>query len=234
MDENMLYSSSAGLESRPTRIHRTWHYEEQVDKKVVYHTISVNGKRFTHISETEETGKKTKKRSDINLNDVRYVTARYATTRNIIATVIFAILAALFFIASLVFFFGDMDELGIVAGIFMIIIGISMALTARKIYIKSYACSFVLEMEMYVKARTFINEKISYGINNADFGQSKDRRPSLVGIAFLIIVWPIGILYLLKRLRSRGGRVRQSTYKLIMDSAVGNDIVITLGNVVGK
>lgn len=222
MYENMMNTTEVNTEKTSSgKIHKTWHYAEKVNKHVVEHTIAVHGNRLTHIAEVNELSQAKKERSDISLKNLRSVSSYYGYSRNLVAVIVLGLISLFFLIMSFSMLggeggFGIFAVMFIVAAIFGVIA--YLLYTIKK-------PSFVLQIETYDKARHVMHEKISHGSVGVSFAQQKLSYPQ---IALMIIIWPIGLIYLLTRTKRKGG----NKYKFMMDVETGHDIIDTLGELI--
>ena len=170
------------------------------NKHVTHHTITLTKDGFTHESEIKETAQAMRQRTDLSLKNVNSVTTYYGMSRNIIGTIILALLSVLFVIVAIVGFANDTAAVGVVG----LIASIIMALVAYLIF-KRIKPSFILEIETIITNGILKTTSLSYGNATIDLGKKK------------------GIFsFLFKRNKS-------AKYKFEMDPAVGNSIVDTIG-----
>ena len=219
MNENIFTGSEMNPENNSSsrKLNKTWVYSEKLNKHTVHHTLSVQGDRLTHVSEVKEAARAMKQRSDIRLSDVRTVNSYYGLSRNLIGVIILGILSAMCLFGAIAIM---AEEGGIAGGLVVLVLAAGFAGLAYLLF-KRIKPAFVLEIEMYVKARKVIREKFSYGSAAINFTKKKITPTEL---AVMIIIWPIGLIYLLRH--AKKGSVK---YKFIMDPETGNDIVNTLG-----
>ncbi len=197
------------------KLSKTWTYTEKLNKHVTHHTLSIQGKRFSHQAEIKEASQMMRQRTDFNLDNVRAVNSYYGLSRNIVLTIILAILALAGLVLAVVGIAGD-------AGIALLIVGLVVAavfaLLAVLVYRKTKP-AFILEIETAVPMGETKTNSFAYGSASINFGK---KRHSFLFYIFLIVLFPIGILYLL--FHSKGNK-----YKFAMDAETGLDIVDTIG-----
>ena len=192
---------------------KSWSYSEKAAKHTIYHTISVSKERFTHEQQIKEASQAMRKRTDVSLKNVNSVSSSFGLQRNIKATVILAVLAALAFFIGLIQLF-DSTGFGIVLIISAVILGALAFLIYRKVKL-----TFMLEIET-VHTGNLKQSGLSYGNTEIDFGKSKH---SLLFYLALIVIFPLGIIYLITTTKSN------NIYKFEMDAEIGNEIVDTVG-----
>ena len=193
---------------------RTWNYTEKTNKHVTHHTITVNKKRFTHEAEIKEASQAMRQRTDISLNNVSAVSTYYGLSRNLAAVMICIAFAVAFFILGIVGFVKEAAVLGVIG----LILFALMLVIAYFVY-KMIKPAFVLELETYIPQSTLRKHSLSYGSASIDFSKKKH---SVIFYVFLIVFFPIGIIYLLTR-------NTKTKYKFVMEPEVGNNIVDTIG-----
>ena len=98
MEENYTPVNSEATEEK---LSKTWSFTEKNNKHTTYHTFTIQGKRFSHQAELREAAQSYRQRTDFNLDNVYAVNSYYGVTRNLVGTVILAILAAIAGICSL-------------------------------------------------------------------------------------------------------------------------------------
>ena len=198
------------------KLYKSWQYTEKYNKHETHHTLSIQGKRFTHTAEIKEASQAMKQRTDFNLDNVRQVNSYYGLSRNIVAVVLLVLLAIACFALVIAGFAGEMMPLGFV-GLVLVALFILLAVLVYK-RIKP---AFILEIETAVPMSTLTTNAFAYGSATVNFGKKKH---SPLFYLILVVLWPIGILYLLF------GRKGGNKYKFIMDPETGMDIVDTIGS----
>ena len=220
MYENMINNTELNTEKKTSgKINKTWHYAEKMNKHVVEHTISVNGNRLTHVSEVNELSQAMKQRSDISLKNLRAVSSYYGFSRNLVAVIILALLAAAFLIIG----FALMDSAGFGIFLVMFVFAAIFGVIAYILYTIKKP-SFVLQIETYDNAKYVVDERLAYGNTSISFGKKK---LSYKQILIMVIIPIIGICYLLFRSKKKGNK-----YKFMMDPETGHDIINTLGELI--
>ena len=180
---------------------KTWNYSEVTNKHVTHHTITLTKDRFTHESEIKETAQAMRERTDVSLKNVNAVTTYYGLSRNIVGAIIAAVFAVLFLVIAII---GFASEDMVVIGVIGIILCLVLALVAYLIF-KKIKPSFYLEIETVINNGILRNTSLAYGNANINLGPKKGL-----------------FSFLFKRNKS-------TKYKFVMDPAVGNDIVDTIG-----
>ena len=201
------------LENSAPVIDKSWTYTEKNNKTTTYHTISIKGKKFSHIAEIKETARTMRQRSDFNISNVRSVNSFYGTTRNMFGVILCAILAAIAVIVAIVMLTDDNTGLGIG----LLVLGGILGFAAFMIY-KNIKPSFYLEIETVVPMGTLTTNTFIYGNPETDF--NKDTKSNVIIDFFKTLFRP-----LLRLFKRRGNK-----YKFEMDPETGLDIIDTLGD----
>ena len=209
MEENYTYISEGSSPSK------SWSFTEENKKHVTYHTFTIAGKRFSHQAEVREAAHSYRQRTDFNLDNVNSVNSYYGLSRNVVGTAILAILAVAGFAGGIYGLFSDMGP----ASFAILAVGALFALFSYLTY-KNASPSFMLEIETVVPQGQLKKQSFAYGNADASFGK---KGPGLIGGLFLLIFFPIGILYLISR-SNKGNK-----YKFKMDEQTGLEIVDTIG-----
>ena len=195
---------------------KVWEYSEQTNKHTTYHTIIVTKQRFTHEAQIKDAGQAMRQRTDLSLKEVNSVSTYFGLSRNLVATILMALLAALFLVVAIAALATDSS---VAIAVVMLVLAILFVVLAILIY-KKIKPSFTLEIETIIRNGLLKQSTLSYGNTAVTLDKKK---PSLLTYLFMTVVFPIGIIYLLTR-KSKGGK-----YKFIMAPEVGNEIVDTLG-----
>ncbi len=195
---------------------KTWCYSEKNNKHVTNHKLTVSKNRFTHEAQVKEASQAMKQRTDISLKNVNSVNAYYGLSRNIRGTIIAALIAVLAFIGAIAMFASESTVVGVV----LIVVAALLGLLAWLIY-RTIKPAFILEIETLLPPGTAKNNAFAYGSATVSFGK---KHHSAFFYLMLVVVWPIGIVYLLTHSRAKGNK-----YKFEMSPEVGNEIVDTLG-----
>lgn len=197
------------------KLYKSWQYTEKYNKHETHHTLSIQGKRFTHVSEIKEASQAMKQRTDFSLDNVVQVNSYYGLSRNIVAVVLLVLLSIACFSLVIAGFAGNMMPIGLV-GLVLVALFILLAVLVYK----RIRPAFILEIETAIPKSTIRNNAFAYGSATINFGKKKH---SIIFYLVLVVLWPIGILYLLF------GRKGGNKYKFIMDPETGMDIVDTIG-----
>ena len=195
---------------------KTWQYTEQTNKHTTHHTITLTKQRFTHEAQIKEAGQAMRQRTDLSLKEVNSVSTYFGLSRNLVATILMVVLAVISVAAAIILL---ANEAPAVVGIIFFVLAILFGVVAFLIY-KKIKPSFTLEIETIIRNGLLKKATLSYG--NATVNLDK-KKPSPIACLFMIIIFPVGIIYLLTR-NNKGGK-----YKFIMDPEVGNEIVDTIG-----
>ena len=200
---------------------KTWNYVEKQNRHVTHHTISICGKRFSHQAEVREASQAMKQRTDFNLDNVKSVNSYYGLSRNMAAVIICALIAVIAIVAAIGVFAGSAasgeEEMAPVAFVFVIIAAL-FGVLAFFIY-KKIKPAFILEIETVIPMGQIVSNRFAYGSATVDFGKKKH---SPIFYLFLIVCFPVGIIYLLTKNKS-------NKYIFEMDEATGMEIVDTIG-----
>lgn len=230
MEENYTTVNSEATEAK---LCKTWSFTEKNNKHTTYHTFTIQGKRFSHQAELKEAAQSYRQRTDFNLDNVYAVNTYYGVTRNLVGTIILAILAVLAAILAIANFVGGANsgpsygsyyeptpasaEFPIM-GVVFLVVAAALAFFAYLVY-KKITPSFILEIQTVLPKGERATQNFTYGTPSVNFG--KQATNPLLAIV-LIVLWPIGILYLLTH--AKGNK-----YKFEMDEATGLEIVDTIG-----
>ena len=196
---------------------KTWNFVEKQNRHVTHHTFSICGKRFTHQAEIKEASQAMKQRTDFNLDNVKTVNSYYGLSRNIALVVILAVIAAFALIFALVGIGTGGEEAAPVSIVFIIIAAL-LGVVAFLVY-KKIKPAFILEIETVIPKGQIVSNRFAYGSATINFGKKK-LNP--IFYLFLIVCFPIGIIYLLTHNKS-------NKYIFEMDEATGMEIVDTIG-----
>lgn len=196
---------------------KTWAYSEKNNKHVTKHKITVTKNRFTHEAEISEAAQAMRQRVDISLKNVTSVNAYYGLSRNIRAVIILVLLAVVSLIGGAVAMFSGKALVGI--GVAVIVLAALFGFIAWLVY-RKIKPAFVLEIDTVLPAGTVKSNALEYGSASTKIGK---KRHSLIFYLFLIVFWPLGVLYVLTH-RSKGNK-----YVFEMSPEVGNEIVDTIG-----
>ena len=200
----------------PASNSKTWTFSEKTNKHVTNHKITVTKQRFTHEAEFTKASQSMRQRVDVSLKNVTAVDAYYGLSRNIRAVIILIALAAVSFIGAIAMFTSE----GLAAGgAVLLVVAALFVLIAWLVY-RKIKPAFFLEIDTHIPAGSVKNNTLSYGSASSTIGK---KRHSLIFYLFLIVFWPIGVLYVLTH-RSKG-----SKYVFEMAPEVGNEIVDTIG-----
>lgn len=197
---------------------KEWHYTEKTNKTTTYHTLSVKGKKFSHVSEIKEASLTMRQRTDFNLDNVRSINSYYGLTRNMASVILCAIIAVIALIAAIAMFAAKSV---VVVAVVMLVIAALFAFIAYLNY-KNIKPTFTLEIETVVPMGQIATNSFAYGNANVNFG-GKGNKISLGKAIMKIIFLPFTII----------GSIFKSNankYKFEMDPEVGLDIVDTLGD----
>jgi len=222
MEENYTTVKSEATEAK---LCKSWSFTEKNNKHTTYHTFTIQGKRFSHQAELKEASQSYRQRTDFNLDNVYAVNSYYGVTRNLVGTIILAILAVLSLIVSIMNFVGGGDtgpsyaeaEFPVMGVVFLVVAAV-LGVIAYFVY-KSIKPSFILEIQTVIPKGQLDTQNFTYGTPSVNFGK-KAMNPLLAIV--LIVLWPIGIIYLLTQ--AKGNK-----YKFEMDEATGLEIVDTIG-----
>ena len=233
MEENYTPVNSEATEAK---LCKSWSFTEKNNKHTTYHTFTIQGKRFSHQTELKEAAQSYRQRTDFNLDNVYAVHSYYGVTRNLVGTIILAVLAVVSAILAIVNFVGGGDSHSPydsyykvapdpapaefpVAGVIFLVIAAALAFFAYLVY-KKIKPSFILEIQTVIPNNgKIIPQNFTFGTPSVNFGKQA-MNPLLMIV--LIVLWPIGILYLLTQ--AKGNK-----YKFEMDEATGLEIVDTIG-----
>ena len=202
------------------KLHKSWSFTEKfygIVKKEVAHKISIDGKRFSHTTETKTATTTVHSRDDFSLDNVYSVKSYYSVARNVAATVILAIFAVLSAITSIIMFAADDDTA--VVGIILLVLAAIFGIAAYFIY-KRIKPTFVLEIDAVIPKGQLVNNGLRYG-NYIDQNSKK-----ALTIVLAILFLPIFIIVALVKPRGK--------YRFEMDEATGKDIVDTIGQYIIK
>ena len=211
--ENQIASDSG------EKLCKSWSYTEKNKKTVTYHTLSIKGKRFSHLAEIKDPANTMRQRTDFNLDNVRSVNSYYGVSRNMGAVIIAAVIAALLLIASIIIFAAG-EGGGNIFAIVLLAIALICGVVAFFAY-KNIKPTFILEIETVVPMGQITTNSFSYGNADVNFGGKK--KISILKIVLSIIFLPITIIAFLFKSKNN------NKYKFEMDVETGNDIVDTIG-----
>lgn len=195
---------------------KTWTFTEKTNKHVTQHKVTVTKNRFTHEAQFTKASQSMKQRVDVSLKDVTAVDAYYGLSRNIKGAIILAVIALFAFIGAIFMF---TKEGGVGSGAALIVVAALFVLFAWLVY-RKIKPAFFLEIDTHIPAGTVKSNALSYGSANSTIGK---KRHSLIFYLFLVVIWPLGVLYVLTR------RTKGSKYVFEMSPEVGNEVVDTIG-----
>ena len=211
------FNEVAGAEVSPTgKFQKSWHYTEKTNKHTIYHTISLTKERYTHETEIKHASHAMRSRTDISVKDVHSVHTFYGLSRNIGLAVFMWIIAALFFIFSIMQFASGAESngegSGAVFGIVLLVVAALFGLIGYLIF-RRIKPAFMLEINTVLGLGQIQNNGVSYGSVAAALGSAPKKRGF-----FSALFAPIRKLF--------SGKAK---YKFEMPPEVGHDIVDTIG-----
>ena len=192
-----------------TVVSKTWKYTETSNKVATHHTLSINGKRLTHIEESKDASHTSKLRTDISLDKVVSVSTYYGTKRNMTAVIFCAVIAFILFVIAMT---SLMNE-GVVFGIIFLLFAVLFGYLAWLNY-NNVKPSFALVIETLYPMGNLSNHNFSYGNPDFSFGSTTSNSP------FSAFINSIKKLFKPK-----------SKYSFEMDAATGEEILNVLGEI---